>query len=893
MFRAVNVYCPTNTKSELRPEIVRKLYKQVSSAIVVPSRHELFVMGDFNGRLGKLDDSDYVNGVSDYVGRHGMGKRNHNGHYLLNFMCRNDLFAANTAFLHRASHRTTYEGLVNVKGQSGKKHKVFTQIDYILCKRRSKCLLRDARSHNGMVFSSDHRLVICTIELSKRPLFYAKAPKRPKMFDTRRLTSDPDCKRMYEHDIASRLSTVIPSGDPNKDFAVVLGEVHKSAAETLGYRKAKNKCFFSNDPTVVALVAERHDIRLALASTNKPCDSSVLRGRRNKLGKDIKKRLKELECAKADQLAEEISSTDDTRQMFEAVRSLAKTKETKPIVVHNKDGYPIGTDLAKAEVLRDWYEEQLTGDEPALDPFEGPPSPLDCPITEYEVKTAAKRLKNGKANGPDNTPNELLKYGGSALCVHYAKIINTCFEENLFLDAVGECFITPLQKPGKTPGELKSLRPLTLCNCARKLLSLITLRRIEAKVDAYTGPWQAAYKQKRSCGDLVWCHRMLISIVKEREWSFHKMGLDMSSAFDTISRQTVLNLLDDAGCTRDEIRLVRFLLSNTKIKVRVNNATSLEFISTNGGPQGDSVSGLCFTITLAGACYHLRAVTLRPTPPISPSGMPEEDAYSDDIEYLGEDKDALEALLPVATKVFKEWNLNINESKTEFVHVYIAGKDEVMDDGKPLRMNEEWCSSKLLGSLLESRKDVTRRIMLANVAFQNFKKVWCQSKIPLQKKLKVYEAQVVSILMYNSSCWGMPKSYWDKLDACHRNHLRKIMNVSWPRSMMSKDTLYKQSNSTPMSERAELSRWKMLGHILRSDERSPAQAALCFAVEMCSEVGRLGAHRRNLLHHLKVDLWKRFILLESYDDILHLRELASNRGYWSKLFDFILEYKSI
>ena len=65
------------------------------------------------------------------------------------------------------------------------------------------------------------------------------------------------------------------------------------------------------------------------------------------------------------------------------MRSLAKTKETKPIVVHNKHGYPIGTYLAKAEVLRDWYEEQLTGAEPALDPFDGPPSPLDCPITEY------------------------------------------------------------------------------------------------------------------------------------------------------------------------------------------------------------------------------------------------------------------------------------------------------------------------------------------------------------------------------------------------------------------------------------------------------------------------------------------------------------------------------
>ena len=88
--------------------------------------------------------------------------------------------------------------------------------------------------------------------------------------------------------------------------------------------------------------------------------------------------------------------------------------------------------------------------------------------------------------------------------------------------------------------------------------------------------------------------------------------------------------------------------------------------------------------------------------------------------------------------------------------------------------------------------------------------------------------------------------------------------------MMSKDTLYTQSNCTPLSlKRAELSTWKMLGRILRSDERLPAQAGLCFAVEICSEVGRLGAHRRNLLHHLKVDLWKRFIMLESYDDILY------------------------
>ena len=89
--------------------------------------------------------------------------------------------------------------------------------------------------------------------------------------------------------------------------------------------------------------------------------------------------------------------------------------------------------------------------------------------------------------------------------------------------------------------------------------------------------------------------------------------------------------------------------------------------------------------------------------------------------------------IKIAIRLFKEWNLNINKSKTEFVEVYIAEKHEKMENGKPLRGNEEWCKSKLLGSLLESRDDVMRRIMLGDVAFQKFMKVWSQSQIPLQK----------------------------------------------------------------------------------------------------------------------------------------------------------------
>ena len=69
-----------------------------------------------------------------------------------------------------------------------------------------------------------------------------------------------------------------------------------------------------------------------------------------------------------------------------------------------------------------------------------------------------------------------------------------------------------------------------------------------------------------------------MSVVMRKEWTFSKMGIDMSRAFYTI-RDTIINVLKDAGCSWDDIRLVQYLLSNTFIRVRVNSSLSEEFES--------------------------------------------------------------------------------------------------------------------------------------------------------------------------------------------------------------------------------------------------------------------------------------------------------------------------
>ena len=198
---------------------------------------------------------------------------------------------------------------------------------------------------------------------------------------------------------------------------------------------------------------------------------------------------------------------------------------------------------------------------------------------------------------------------------------------------------------------------------SRKLLSLVALRRIEHQIDMYTGPWQAGCKVKRGTSDIVWSQRLLVGIVLEKRWQFHKMGIDMSSAFDTIDRRTILRLLEDAGCSNDDIRIVRFLLSNTKLKVKINKAVSEALESNMGSFEGDSLSGKIFTLVLAGALNNLTAkLTTRPNPPISQNGMPTESEYVDDVDFIDRDMAVLKSVLPEIKSTLKDWSLFLNES---------------------------------------------------------------------------------------------------------------------------------------------------------------------------------------------------------------------------------------
>ena len=72
----------------------------------------------------------------------------------------------------------------------------------------------------------------------------------------------------------------------------------------------------------------------------------------------------------------------------------------------------------------------------------------------------------------------------------------------------------------------------------------------------------------------------------------------MSAAFDIIDRATLLNILETI-IEEDELKLVRFLLSNTCLNIRIGGTKEeKKFTSNIGTPQGDSLSPILFVVIL-------------------------------------------------------------------------------------------------------------------------------------------------------------------------------------------------------------------------------------------------------------------------------------------------------
>ena len=103
--------------------------------------------------------------------------------------------------------------------------------------------------------------------------------------------------------------------------------------------------------------------------------------------------------------------------------------------------------------------------------------------------------------------------------------------------------------------------------------------------------------------------------------------------------------------------------------------------------------------------------------------------------------------------------------------------------------------------------------------------VWKEKSIRLQTKLRIFNTNVKSILLYGLETRRSTKLLTKKLQTFINKCLRKILNIHWP-EVISNEDQWERTPQCRIEESIRRRKWKWIGHTLRKPENNIRRSAL-------------------------------------------------------------------
>ena len=170
-------YAPTLAATQEEKE---QFYDQLSSATnTVPFIHQLFILGDFNARVGKV-----FKVWNKILGHHGIGNKKANGSLLLQFCMAHSLVVTNTVFQQADKYKGSW-----MHPHSGHWH----LIDFVLTRQRDLRNNRLSRVMRATTSWSNHRMVRTSVFVTSKVVKHTHRALRMKRFNVAKLNDEATC----------------------------------------------------------------------------------------------------------------------------------------------------------------------------------------------------------------------------------------------------------------------------------------------------------------------------------------------------------------------------------------------------------------------------------------------------------------------------------------------------------------------------------------------------------------------------------------------------------------------------------------------------------------------------------------------------------------------------
>ena len=217
-----------------------------------------------------------------------------------------------------------------------------------------------------------------------------------------------------------------------------------------------------------------------------------------------------------------------------------------------------------------------------------------------ETIAATKRLSSGKAAGPDAIAAEVYKYGVINLTKSLVKLFNNIWDRRAVPQEFKDATIVHIYKMKGDKSICDNHRGIYLLCIAGKILTRILLNWLSLHLaDNVLPESQCGFRAQRSTIDMIFAARQVQEKCREQNLALYMVFVDLTKAFDTISRYGLWQILRKIGCPDLVVDIIRSFHEGMLARVQDQGQTSEPFSVTNGTKQGCVMAPLLFTLVFS------------------------------------------------------------------------------------------------------------------------------------------------------------------------------------------------------------------------------------------------------------------------------------------------------
>ena len=156
----------------------------------------------------------------------------------------------------------------------------------------------------------------------------------------------------------------------------------------------------------------------------------------------------------------------------------------------------------------------------------------------------------------------------------------------------------------------------------------------------------------------------------------------------------------------------------------------------------------------------------------------------------------------------------------------------IIVDGNQVERVDEFT---YLGSIQSSdgycRKDIKHRIALASSVMSSLKNIWRDQRLSLSTKTRIYQALVLSVLLYASETWTISIADMRSLEAFHFKCQRQMLRIRWQDRVRNTE-ISDRTGLPTVGDLISKRRHAIFSHVARLSTTAPANQALKLQVDL-------------------------------------------------------------